>query len=413
MEPNTLEKMKKQKMLSDWFYESKLNSEINDFKKNFNLSDCILLTFPLDNDIIKGFIYSLPKNNKDISPLINLLNVMFTTKKHIIKLRLNNLYPLFYNSLYLFLFFLFKMINKYHKPLTEEIMKEFYYFVLELMGKENLNSFSFLFKQQFDVIKYLRLYDCMLSISESSDQFLLFSIYQWECYIQDYIDRNSYVVDKKLSLLCFNLLDLTISVPNDIEQLKKKLTLYAQLQNELRKINNKNPSISELINVTKKAKIPIEYNDELLFLSAYSQYESIHIISDMQAKIDFQIEKGIKDKQMLNVINKLCKVSMKRNKFCQYLIEIIKSNKAKIPFLKEDKFDSVILKLNNYTKDNPINLIDFSSNCTFDELTDIVIEVYSKITQEFQMERGIRDTILDWVLNDLETTQIFLNSFMN
>ena len=42
-------------------------------------------------------------------------------------------------------------------------------------------------------------------------------IHQWECYIQDYIDRNSYVVDKKLSLLCFNLLDLEINIPNDIE----------------------------------------------------------------------------------------------------------------------------------------------------------------------------------------------------
>ena len=140
------------------------------------------------------------------------------------------------------------------------------------------------------------------------------------------------------------------------------------MQNELRKINNKNPSISELINVTKKAKISIEYNDELLFLSAYRQYESIHIISDMQAKIDFKIEEGIKD-QMLNIINKLCKVSMRSKKFCEYLIEIIKSNKAKIPFLNEDnRLDLVILKLNNYTKDNPIKCIDFYSNCTFYEL---------------------------------------------
>ena len=102
MKPNNSEKIKKQNMLGAWFYESKLNSEINIFKKNFNLSDCILLTFPLNNDIIKGFIYNLPKNNKDISPLVNLLNVMFSTKKNSIKLSLSKLYPLFYNSLYLF-----------------------------------------------------------------------------------------------------------------------------------------------------------------------------------------------------------------------------------------------------------------------------------------------------------------------
>lgn len=45
MKPNNSEKIKKQNMLGAWFYESKLNSEINIFKKNFNLSDCIYLLF--------------------------------------------------------------------------------------------------------------------------------------------------------------------------------------------------------------------------------------------------------------------------------------------------------------------------------------------------------------------------------
>ena len=61
-------------------------------------------------------------------------------------------------------------MNKYHKPLTEEIMKQFYYFVLELMKKDYLNSHSIIVKQ-FDVMKYLRLYDCMLSIYEKSSNF--------------------------------------------------------------------------------------------------------------------------------------------------------------------------------------------------------------------------------------------------